>query len=44
MRPGTELFDKEMNLDVEYPFSVTPEVVKKLIKTIKSTVPFGMYS
>jgi ATP-dependent Lon protease len=44
MRPGAELFDKEMNLDIEYPFTVTIEIVKKLVKNIKSTVPFGMYA
>ena len=31
MRPGTNLFEQEMSLVVEFPFTVTKEVVQKLI-------------
>jgi hypothetical protein len=33
MRPGTQLFDdKEMSLEVSFPYTVSREVVDKLIK------------
>ena len=32
MRPGSNLFEKEMSLKVEFPFKVTPDIVDKLIK------------
>jgi ATP-dependent Lon protease len=32
MKPGTNLFKEEMSLNVEFPFTVTPNVVEKLIK------------
>ena len=32
MRPGTNLFEGEMALKVEFPFKVTKEIVDKLIK------------
>ena len=32
MKPGSNLFEKEMSLKVEFPFNVTPEIVDKLIK------------
>ena len=32
MKPGTNLFQKEMSLEVSFPFTVTKEVVDKLIK------------
>lgn len=35
MRPGTNLFEKEMALAVEFPMTITSEVVDKLIKTQK---------
>ena len=35
MRPGTNLFEKEMALVVEFPMTITPEVVDKLINTPK---------
>ena len=32
MKPGTDLFKEEHTLEVSFPFTVTPEVVDKLIK------------
>jgi ATP-dependent Lon protease len=32
MKPGSNLFEGEMSLTVEFPFTVTKEVVDKLIK------------
>jgi hypothetical protein len=32
MKPDTNLFEEDMSLKVEFPFTVTPEVVEKLIK------------
>lgn len=32
MKPGTNLFQKEMSLEVSFPFTVTKDVVDKLIK------------
>ena len=37
MRPGTNLFEKEMALSVEFPMTITIEIVDKLIKTEKET-------
>ena len=44
MKEGSSLFNKEETLKVEFPFTVTKEIIDKLIKGgEKSTVPFGMY-
>ena len=45
MKKDSSLFENEKTLHVEFPFSVTEEVVKKLIKKneTKNTPPFGMY-
>ena len=44
MKPETNLFKKEMSLKVEFPYTVTPEIVKKLIKKEDNNkIPFGMY-
>jgi len=44
MKPETNLFKKEMSLKVEFPYTVTPEIVKKLIiKEDNNKIPFGMY-
>ena len=44
MRPGTNLFEKEMALAVEFPMTITTEVVDKLIKTQKEGGPWqNMY-
>ena len=32
MKPGSNLFEKDMSLKVEFPFKVTNEIVDKLIK------------
>ena len=36
MKPGTNLFEKDMSLKVEFPVSVTPDIVDKLIKKTES--------
>lgn len=44
MKPDSKLFDGEETIKVEYPFTITPEIVKKLIKKNEKTgIPFGMY-
>ena len=35
MRPGSNLFEEDMALKVEFPFKVTKDIVDKLIKTTK---------
>ena len=37
MRPGTNLFEEDMSLKVAFPFTVTKDVIDKLIKTNKET-------
>ena len=45
MKPNTNLFEKEMSLTIEFPLTVTTDIVSKLIKKdSKETVPFGMYN
>ena len=44
MKKGSVLFDKKEIINVEFPFTVTQEIVDKLIKKSKEGgVPFGMY-
>jgi ATP-dependent Lon protease len=45
MKPGSNLFKKEQTLEVEFPLTVTIDIIKKLIKTneTKNNTPFGMY-
>ena len=44
MRPGTNLFQEDMSLKVEFPFTVTKDIVDKLIKTEKPSMGMrGMY-
>jgi len=44
MKPDSTLFEKEKTIKVEFPFTVTVEVINKLIKQVKTdTAPFGMY-
>ena len=44
MKEGSSLFNKEETIKVEFPFTVTKEIVDKLIKkTETNTIPFGMY-
>lgn len=37
MRPGTNLFEEDMSINVEFPFQVTKEIVDKLIKKKEDT-------
>jgi hypothetical protein len=32
MKPGSNLFEQDMSLKVEFPFTVTKDIVDKLIK------------
>ena len=44
MKEGSTLFNKEETLKVKFPFTVTKEIVQKLIKkTNNNGAPFGMY-
>ena len=44
MKPGTNLFEEDMSIEVTFPFPVTKEVVDKLIKkTEEKGPPMGMY-
>jgi len=44
MTPGTNLFESEISIKVEFPFKVTPEIVSKLLKTPeRSTSSSHMY-
>ena len=38
MRPGSNLFEGEMSLQVEFPFKVTKDIVDKLIKKDEDSV------
>ena len=44
MKKDSPIFENEKAIKVEFPFTVTPEVAKLLIKHKKeTTIPFGMY-
>ena len=45
MRPGSNLFEEDMSLKVEFPFKVTKDIVDKLIKTNNSgsSAMHGLY-
>ena len=44
MKPDSKLFEKENTLKVTFPFTVTTEIINKLIKLGETNnVPFGMY-
>ncbi len=43
MTPGTNLFEADMSLKVEFPMTITPEVVKKLLKVEERKSEFMMY-
>jgi ATP-dependent Lon protease len=45
MKPGTNLFEEDMSLKVEFPFKVTKDIVDKLIKTENNniSVMYSMY-
>ena len=45
MKAGTNLFNKDINIKVEFPFTVTQDVVNKLIKKHDGNIaPYGMYT
>jgi ATP-dependent Lon protease len=45
MKPGTNLFEKDMSIEVKFPLTVTKELVDKLIKKDKKeSMPYGMYT
>jgi ATP-dependent Lon protease len=44
MKPDSTLFEKETSLKVEFPFNVTPEIVRKLIKVDEpNNSLYGLY-
>ena len=44
MKPGSNLFEEDMSLKVEFPFTVTKAIVDKLIKNVKESVTMsGLY-
>ena len=44
MKPGSNLFEEDMSLKVEFPFTVTKNIVDKLIKKDKDTTSlYGLY-
>jgi len=45
MKPGTNLFEEEMSLTVEFPLTITKEIVDKLIKINKDNISalYSMY-
>ena len=45
MKPGTNLFESDMSIKVEFPMEVSPEIVDKLIKKAADSGAWtGMYS
>ena len=42
MKPDTNLFEQEMSIKVEFPFTVTKDVVDKLIKKKENSVSMNM--
>jgi len=44
MRPGSNLFEEDMSIKVAFPFTVTRDIVDKLVKTNKDTMSSSMYS
>jgi hypothetical protein len=45
MKPNTNLFEGEMSLKVEFPFTVTKDVIDKLIKRdTDNTVLWSLYT
>ena len=43
MKPGTNLFEQEMSLKVEFPMKVTNDIVDKLIKKDKDSLDKSLY-
>jgi ATP-dependent Lon protease len=44
MKPGSNIFEKDMSLKVEFPFTVTKDVVDKLIKRDKDLFSSALYT
>jgi ATP-dependent Lon protease len=44
MKPDSNIFEKEMSLKVEFPFTVTKDIVDKLIKRDKDLFSSALYS
>jgi len=44
MRPGSNLFEEDMSIKVSFPFTVTREIVDKLVKTNKDAMSSALYS
>lgn len=44
MKPGSNLFEEDMSLKVEFPFVVTKDVIDKLIKNNKDQMSSALYS
>ena len=44
MKPGSNLFEREMSLQVEFPYTVTKDIVDKLIKKDKDLLSTALYS
>ena len=44
MRPGSNLFEEDMSIKVAFPFTVTREIVDKLVKTNKDAVSSALCS
>jgi hypothetical protein len=46
MKPGNNIFEKEMSIDIQFPFIMTQDILLKLIKKniSNSDIPFGMYN
>jgi ATP-dependent Lon protease len=43
MKSGTNLFEEEMTIKVEFPYTVTRDIIDKLIKLEKSTLSSALY-
>ena len=44
MKPDSNLFEEDMSLKVEFPFTVTKDIVDKLIKNNKDSMSSALYS
>lgn len=44
MKPGSNLFENEMSLHVEFPYTVTKDIVDKLIKKEKDLLSTALYT
>jgi ATP-dependent Lon protease len=46
MKPGNNIFEKEMSINIQFPFTMTQDILLKLLKKniSNSDIPFGMYN